>query len=89
MNFGVGIIMVGGVTLVAELLVVLLCFSRRSEAIWMNMPVTGRKCLSEEVHNNVIVMAEWVVIADDHLNYPAPNIFTKVGDSPFSFSFLL
>ncbi|KAK8629796.1 hypothetical protein V6N13_078624 [Hibiscus sabdariffa] len=33
------------------------------EAIWLNLPKTGTKCVSEEIHSNVVVLADYVVVA--------------------------
>ncbi|KAL8027415.1 hypothetical protein ABFS82_14G090800 [Erythranthe guttata] len=74
--------MVVGAHVLAELVLVLLCVSRRSEAIWLNLPATGTKCISEEIHNNVVVLADYVVISDDHQAHSTSPITTKV-TSPY------
>lgn len=62
-------------------LLVLLCVSDllipMSQAIWLNLPATGTKCVSEEIQNNVVVLADYVVIPDDH-GHPSPTISVKV-----------
>ncbi|KAI3448321.1 hypothetical protein Pfo_004986 [Paulownia fortunei] len=70
-----------GANVLARLLLILLCFLRRSEAIWLSLPVTGTKCVSEEIHSNVVVLADYVVISDDHVQ-STPTISTKV-TSPY------
>ncbi|CAI9103874.1 OLC1v1002454C3 [Oldenlandia corymbosa var. corymbosa] len=50
-------------------------------AVWLNLPPSGTKCVSEEIHNNVVVLADYVVISDDH-SHPTPTISTKV-TSPY------
>nr|KYP63166.1 Transmembrane emp24 domain-containing protein 10 [Cajanus cajan] len=45
------------------LLLLFICFFSTSRAIWITLPPTGTKCVSEEIHNNVVVLAEYVVVA--------------------------
>lgn len=59
------------------MLTLLLSAARRSGAIWLNLPATGTKCVSDEIHNNVVVLADYVVISDDHV-HPTPTISAKV-----------
>lgn len=49
----------------------------KGDAIWLNLPGSGTKCVSEEIHNNVVVLADYVVISDDHV-HPTPTISVKV-----------
>lgn len=62
-------------------LLFLLCVSDllipMSQAIWLSLPATGTKCVSEEIQNNVVVLADYVVIPDDH-SRPSPTISVKV-----------
>ncbi|KAI5661524.1 hypothetical protein M9H77_20847 [Catharanthus roseus] len=58
-----------------------LCVLDKSGAVWLNLPATGTKCVSEEIHNNVVVLADYVVISDDH-THPTPSISAKV-TSPY------
>ncbi|KAG6414878.1 hypothetical protein SASPL_122252 [Salvia splendens] len=58
-------------------LLLLACASRRSCAIWLNLPATGTKCVSDEIHNNVVVLSDFVVISDDHV-HPTPTISAKL-----------
>ncbi|KAL9451409.1 hypothetical protein AB3S75_013051 [Citrus x aurantiifolia] len=51
-----------------------------SDAIWLNLPATGTKCVSEEIQNNVVVLADYVVVSDDHSH--SPTISVKV-TSPY------
>ncbi|VFQ81786.1 unnamed protein product [Cuscuta campestris] len=53
----------------------------KGEAIWLSLPGSGTKCVSEEIHNNVVVLADYVVISDDHV-HPTPTISVKV-TSPY------
>ncbi|KAL1209687.1 Transmembrane emp24 domain-containing protein p24delta4 [Cardamine amara subsp. amara] len=36
------------------------------EAVWLNIPHTGSKCVSEEIQTNVVVLADYIVIPDEH-----------------------
>ncbi|KAL8553659.1 hypothetical protein ACS0TY_002096 [Phlomoides rotata] len=64
-----------------EVLLMLLCVLVRSEAVWLSLPATGTKCVSDEIHSNVVVLADYVVISDDHI-HPTPTISAKV-TSPY------
>lgn len=45
-----------------------------SEGIWLNLPGSATKCVSEELHNNVVVLADYVVISDDHSHMPTISV---------------
>ncbi|CAH2038466.1 unnamed protein product [Thlaspi arvense] len=51
-----------------------------SEAIWLEVPPTGTKCVSEEIQSNVVVLADYLIISEDHS--VLPTISVKV-TSPF------
>lgn len=70
-----------GANVRAVILLLLLCVLRRGEAIWLSLPASGTKCVSEEIQNNVVVLADYVVISDDHV-HPTPTISAKV-TSPY------
>ena len=61
----------------AVLLMVVCLLQKKGEAIWLSLPATGTKCVSEELHNNVVVLADYVVISDDHV-HPTPTISARV-----------
>uniref|UniRef100_A0A2P2Q8P3 Transmembrane emp24 domain-containing protein 10 n=1 Tax=Rhizophora mucronata TaxID=61149 RepID=A0A2P2Q8P3_RHIMU len=46
----------------------------RSECVWLNLPASGTKCVSEEIHNNVVVLADYVVVSDDHGRVPTISV---------------
>ncbi|OVA10423.1 GOLD [Macleaya cordata] len=50
------------------------------QAIWLNLPSSGTKCVSEEIQTNVVVLADYTVISEDHDHLP--TISTKV-TSPY------
>jgi hypothetical protein len=67
---------------------VLICSSNLftvSQGVWLNLPPTGTKCVSEEIHNNVVVLSDYVVVSDDHSHIP--TISVKV--TQFFFFFLI
>ncbi|KAK5837325.1 hypothetical protein PVK06_013135 [Gossypium arboreum] len=67
----------------AVLLVVLMLASSNApvgDAIWLNVPPTGTKCVSEEIQSNVVVLSDYVVVSDDHGH--VPTISAKV-TSPY------
>ncbi|CAN4081429.1 unnamed protein product [Withania somnifera] len=55
-----------------------------AEAIWMELPTSGAKCLSEDIHSNVVVLADYSVIGDEEHAQAnvVPTISVKV-TSPF------
>ncbi|KVI01764.1 GOLD-like protein [Cynara cardunculus var. scolymus] len=63
------------------LLLFMLVLVRKGESVWLNIPRSGNKCVTEEIHNNVVVVGDYVVISDDHL-HPTPTISAKV-TSPY------
>ncbi|XP_065881878.1 transmembrane emp24 domain-containing protein p24delta5-like [Euphorbia lathyris] len=52
-----------------------------AEAIWLTIPSTGTKCVSEEIHNNVVVLADYFVINEEKPEH-TPNVSCKV-TSPY------
>ncbi|KAJ4851346.1 hypothetical protein Tsubulata_048220 [Turnera subulata] len=52
-----------GVAVLSSIL--LLCVTV-TEAVWLTIPSTGTKCISEEIHNNVVVMADYYVVDEEH-----------------------
>ncbi|KAK1418293.1 hypothetical protein QVD17_27436 [Tagetes erecta] len=63
------------------LLMLLVVWLHKGESVWLNIPKSGNKCVTEEIHNNVVVVGDYVVISDDHL-HPTPTISSKV-TSPY------
>ncbi|KAJ7002686.1 transmembrane emp24 domain-containing protein p24delta3-like [Populus alba x Populus x berolinensis] len=45
-----------------------------SQGVWLNLPPTGTKCVSEEIHNNVVVLSDYVVVSDDHSHIPTISV---------------
>ncbi|XP_071736879.1 transmembrane emp24 domain-containing protein p24delta4-like [Rutidosis leptorrhynchoides] len=67
--------------LIPILVLMLLILVQNGESVWLNLPKSGNKCVTEEIHNNVVVVGDYVVISDDHL-HPTPTISAKV-TSPY------
>ncbi|KAG6780240.1 hypothetical protein POTOM_013094 [Populus tomentosa] len=56
---------------------VLICSSNLftvSQGVWLNLPPTGTKCVSEEIHNNVVVLSDYVVVSDNHSHIPTISV---------------
>ncbi|KAJ8767693.1 hypothetical protein K2173_020633 [Erythroxylum novogranatense] len=68
------------IELVSALLLIGCYLVIRCDGVWLNLPATGTKCVSEELHNNVVVLADYVVVSEDHSHIP--TISVKV-TSPF------
>ncbi|KAL6959401.1 hypothetical protein U1Q18_039553 [Sarracenia purpurea var. burkii] len=66
------------------LMLILLCLKSgllpAGNAIWLNLSVTGTKCVLEEIQNNVVVLADYVVISEDY-THPSPSILVN-GEQP-------
>ncbi|OMO92092.1 hypothetical protein COLO4_17868 [Corchorus olitorius] len=45
-----------------------------AHAIWLNVPTTGTKCVSEEIQSNVVVLADYVVVSEDHGLIPTISV---------------
>ena len=54
------------------------------DAIWLNLPPTGTKCVSEEIQNNVVVLADYVVVSEDHGHIPTISVKVQFRFSPSS-----
>ncbi|KAK3230674.1 hypothetical protein Dsin_002555 [Dipteronia sinensis] len=58
-------------------IMVLLCLTGNNnfvpvaEAIWLTIPSSGTKCVSEEIQNNVVVLADYHVIDDANPQHPS------------------
>uniref|UniRef100_A0A1J3GR32 Transmembrane emp24 domain-containing protein p24delta3 n=2 Tax=Noccaea caerulescens TaxID=107243 RepID=A0A1J3GR32_NOCCA len=44
------------------------------EAVWLDVPTTGTKCVSEEIQSNVIVLADYLIISEDHNILPTISV---------------
>ncbi|WOK94303.1 hypothetical protein Cni_G03005 [Canna indica] len=50
--------------------------------VWLNLPASGTKCVSEEIQPNVVVLADYAVIHEGHTENGLPTIAAKV-TSPY------
>lgn len=56
---------------ITTLLVLLLCLTTlflKTEAIWLTIPSSGTKCVSEDIQTHVVVLADYYVVADEGLH---------------------
>ncbi|ESQ29678.1 hypothetical protein EUTSA_v10023686mg [Eutrema salsugineum] len=44
------------------------------EAVWLTIPRTGTKCVSEEIQSKVVVLADYLVISDEHSIFPTVSV---------------
>jgi hypothetical protein len=68
----------------------LFCFFSISQAIWISLPPSGTKCVSEEIQHNVVVLADYVVLQFDQSSHPTVAVkvhFFSLILSPFSILF--
>ena len=57
-----------------------------TEAIWLTIPTSGTKCVSEEIQNHVVVLADYYVVVDEApQQYRTPTISVKVCVSVYRF----
>lgn len=59
-------------------LLLLLCFTTLTEAVWLTIPSKGTKCMSEEIQTHVVVLADYYVVADDVQGHQLQTISAKV-----------
>ncbi|KAL6633473.1 hypothetical protein ACP70R_026144 [Stipagrostis hirtigluma subsp. patula] len=70
--------MAAALVLAAALLAVA---SLRAGAVWLDVPQSGTKCVSEEIQSNVVVLADYAIMYESH-PYSHPTIAVKV-TSPY------
>jgi hypothetical protein len=67
---------------VTVLFSVLLCLANHlvpiAEAIWLNVPSSGTKCMSEDIQTNVVVLADYYVVDEGVQPHHTPTISAKV-----------
>ncbi|CAN1179339.1 Transmembrane emp24 domain-containing protein p24delta5 [Linum perenne] len=52
-----------------------------ARGIWLSIPSSGTKCVSEEIHNNVVVLADYYVINEEKPEH-VPKVSVRV-TSPY------
>ncbi|XP_041010896.1 transmembrane emp24 domain-containing protein p24delta3-like [Juglans microcarpa x Juglans regia] len=56
----------------------------KAQAIWLTLPKAARtKCVSEEIHNNVVVLGDYVVISDDPTHDTSTSTISVKLTSPY------
>lgn len=71
------------------LLVLLLCLttlSLKTEAVWMTIPSSGTKCVSEDIQTHVVVLADYYVVTEE--GPQLQTISAKVGLHKLTFFFI-
>jgi len=63
--------------------ILLLCFTSlinlpQTKAIWLSIPSSGTKCVSQDIQTHVVVLANYYVVADNIEGHPLPTISAKV-----------
>lgn len=48
------------------------------EGIWLTIPDSGTKCVSEEIQRDVVVLADYYIVDDDHAHLRASTISARV-----------
>ena len=59
------------------LAVVLAVASLHAEAVWLDVPQSGTKCVSEEIQSNVVVLSDYSIMYESH-PYSHPTFAVKV-----------
>lgn len=51
---------------------IMIWWATPSQAIWLSLPSSGTKCVSEEIHNNVVVLLDYSLVlgGDDDPSHP-------------------
>lgn len=60
-----------------------------ARGLWLDLPASGTKCISEELHNNAVVLADYYAFIGDDYDVNAtlvPTITVKVNSICFAFS---
>ncbi|KAK3428319.1 hypothetical protein EUGRSUZ_F04362 [Eucalyptus grandis] len=53
-----------------------------AEAVWLTIPSSGTKCVSEEIQSNVVVLADYYIVDDEHAHLHTATISSRV-TSPY------
>ncbi|KAL9321479.1 hypothetical protein ACSQ67_013318 [Phaseolus vulgaris] len=57
-------------------------FFSTSRALWLTIPPSGTKCVSEEIHSNIVVVVHYSVVTSAYVDSPNATISAKVS-SPY------
>lgn len=58
------------------------CLVPVAEAVWLTIPSSGTKCVSEEIQSNVVVLADYYIVDDEHAHLHTATISSRV-TSPY------
>ncbi|KAG8094222.1 hypothetical protein GUJ93_ZPchr0012g19431 [Zizania palustris] len=64
-----------------SLLVVAALLAGGGEAVWIDLPPTGTKCVSEEIQPNVVVLADYALVYDSHPATVAVKVTSPYGNT--------
>jgi hypothetical protein len=62
---------------VAAAVIAAACLLLCAEAVWLDLPQSGTKCVSEEIQSNVVVLADYALMYESHPS-SHPTIAVKV-----------
>lgn len=82
------IMKLGEARLLWALLVVAAAAVPAARGLWLDLPSTGAKCISEELHNNAVVLADYYAFIGEDYDVNAtvvPTITIKVNQPPVPF----
>uniref|UniRef100_A0A0E0CRZ3 GOLD domain-containing protein n=1 Tax=Oryza meridionalis TaxID=40149 RepID=A0A0E0CRZ3_9ORYZ len=55
---------------VAAAVIAAACLLLCAEAVWLDLPQSGTKCVSEEIQSNVVVLADYALMLHHHMETP-------------------
>lgn len=55
-------------------ILLIICMVRTGGAIWLTVPPSGTKCVSEEIQNNVVVLGDYAVVSEDQPHTPTISV---------------
>jgi hypothetical protein len=54
-----------------------------ADAVWLDLPATGTKCVSEEIQPNVVVLADYALMYESHTtSHPTVAVKVSAAQSP-------
>ncbi|KAJ0592493.1 putative transmembrane emp24 domain-containing protein [Helianthus annuus] len=60
------------------ILLLMLVLVQNGESVWLSLPESGVKCVREEIHNNVVVIGEYLVMTFEGRLHSNPTISVTV-----------
>ncbi|XP_078444323.1 transmembrane emp24 domain-containing protein p24delta3-like [Wolffia australiana] len=71
----------GSATVAAMIVAVVIMSAGMAESVWIKLPNSGTKCVSEEINAHVVVLGEYSVFYENHFN-DTPTVSSKI-TSPY------